>query len=241
MNRPASGKRMTPPLGDKERIARRVAQELRDGDRVNLGIGLPTLVAACVPRDVDIHFHSENGIVGVSPLPGAGFEDRNLTDAGGRPVGALPGACAFDSAFSFGLIRGGHLDVTVLGGLQVDELGQLANWMVPGSMVPGMGGAMDLVTGARRVIVAMSHRSPQGAKIVPRCTLPITSTRAVDLVVTELAVIKPMHGKLLLVETAEGVSVDEVIAATDARLEIDAALRPGSPKRRRAKTVANAR
>lgn len=241
MNRPASGKRMTPPLGDKERIARRVAQELRDGDRVNLGIGLPTLVAAFVPRDVDIHFHSENGIVGVSPLPGAGFEDRNLTDAGGRPVGALPGACAFDSAFSFGLIRGGHPDVTVLGGLQVDELGQLANWMVPGSMVPGMGGAMDLVTGARRVIVAMSHRSPQGAKIVPRCTLPITSTRAVDLVVTELAVIKPMHGKLLLVETAEGVSVDEVIAATDARLEIDAALRPGSPKRRKAKTVSKAR
>ena len=241
MNRPASGKRMTPPLGDKERIARRVAQELRDGDRVNLGIGLPTLVAAFVPRDVDIYFHSENGIVGVSPLPGAGFEDRNLTDAGGRPVGALPGACAFDSAFSFGLIRGGHLDVTVLGGLQVDELGQLANWMVPGSMVPGMGGAMDLVTGARRVIVAMSHRSPQGAKIVPRCTLPITSTRAVDLVVTELAVIKPMHGKLLLVETAEGVSVDEVIAATDARLEVDAALRPGSPKRRKAKTVSKAR
>ena len=241
MNRPASGKPMTPPLGDKERIARRVAQELKDGDRVNLGIGLPTLVAAFVPRDVDIYFHSENGIVGVSPLPGAGFEDRNLTDAGGRPVGALPGACAFDSAFSFGLIRGGHLDVTVLGGLQVDERGQLANWMVPGSMVPGMGGAMDLVTGARRVIVAMSHRSPQGAKIVPRCTLPITSTRAVDLVVTELAVIKPMHGKLLLIETAEGVSVDEVIAATDARLEVDPALQPGSPKRRKAKPVARAR
>ena len=141
-----------PPPGDKERIARRVTQELKDGDRVNLGIGLPTLVAAFVPRDIDVYFHSENGIVGMSPLPGEGFEDRNLADAAGRPVGALPGACTFDSAFSFGLIRGGHLDVTVLGGLQVDELGRLANWMVPGKMVPGMGGAMDLVTGARRTV-----------------------------------------------------------------------------------------
>ena len=212
----------------KERIARRVARELKDGDRVNLGIGLPTLVAAFVPRDIDVYFHSENGIVGMSPLPGEGFEDRNLTDAGGRPVGALPGACAFDSALSFGLIRGGHLDVTVLGGLQVDELGQLANWMVPGRMVPGMGGAMDLVTGARRVIVAMTHRSPEGSKIVRRCTLPITGTRCVDLVVTDLTVIRPMQGRLVLVETAESVSVEDVIAATDARLEVDPALLPGT-------------
>ena len=179
-----------------------------------------------MPKDIDVFFHSENGIVGMSPLPGEGFEDRNLTDAGGRPVGALPGACAFDSAFSFGLIRGGHLDVTVLGGLQVDELGRLANWMVPGKMVPGMGGAMDLVTGARRVIVAMTHRSPEGSKIVRRCTLPITGTRCVDLVVTDLAVIRPVEGRLVLVETAEGVSVDDVIASTDARLEIDPALLP---------------
>ena len=175
----------------KDIIARRVAQELRDGDCVNLGIGLPTLVAAHVPPSIHVFFHSENGIMGMSPLPGEGYEDLNLTDAGGRPVGALPGACAFDSAFSFGIIRGGHLDVTVLGGLEVDEQGRLANWMVPGKMVPGMGGAMDLVTGARRVIVAMTHRSPSGSKLVERLRLPATSVRRVDLVVTELAVIRP--------------------------------------------------
>ena len=208
---------MTDP---KDVIAQRVAMELKDGDRVNLGIGLPTLVAAHLPRGLQVFFHSENGIMGMSPLPGEGFEDRNLTDAGGRPVGALPGACAFDSAFSFGLIRGGHLDVTVLGGLEVDERGQLANWMVPGKMVPGMGGAMDLVTGARRVIVAMTHRSPGGAKIVRECRLPITSVRRVDLVVTELAVIRPTADGLVLAETQPGVSVAEVIAATEARLTL---------------------
>lgn len=202
----------------KDVIARRVAQELRDGDRVNLGIGLPTLVASHVPSSIHVFFHSENGIMGMSPLPGEGYEDRNLTDAGGRPVGALPGACAFDSAFSFGIIRGGHLDVTVLGGLEVDEQGRLANWMVPGKKVPGMGGAMDLVTGARRVIVAMTHRSPAGAKLVRQCSLPITSIRRVDLVVTELAVIRPTRDGIELVETAPGVTVREVLAATDARL-----------------------
>jgi acetate CoA/acetoacetate CoA-transferase beta subunit len=204
----------------KELIARRVALELRDGDVVNLGIGLPTLVAQFLPPSVHVIFHSENGIMGMSPLPGEGFEDRNLTDAGGRPVGALPGACAFDSATSFGLIRGGHLDVTVLGGLEVDALGRLANWMVPGSMVPGMGGAMDLVTGARRVIVAMTHRSPTGAKIVPRCSLPITSVRRVDLIVTELAVIRPGAQGLELIETAAGVRVEDVIEASAAPLLI---------------------
>jgi acetate CoA/acetoacetate CoA-transferase beta subunit len=208
-------------MTDKQVIARRVARELKDGDRVNLGIGLPTLVAGYLRPDQRVHFHSENGIFGMSPLPGEGFEDRNLTDAGGRPVGALPGACAFDSAFSFGVIRGGHLDVTVLGGLEVDEQGRLANWMVPGKMVPGMGGAMDLVTGARRVIVAMTHRSPAGAKIVRQCSLPITSVRRVDLVVTELAVIRPTVEGLVLVETTEGVTVDQVLAATDARLIVD--------------------
>jgi acetate CoA/acetoacetate CoA-transferase beta subunit len=212
-------------LDAKNLIARRVAQELRDGDCVNLGIGLPTLVASHLPRDIHVFFHSENGIMGMSPLPGEGYEDRNLTDAGGRPVGALPGACAFDSAFSFGIIRGGHLDVTVLGGLEVDELGQLANWMVPGKMVPGMGGAMDLVTGARRVIVAMTHGSPSGSKLVKRCTLPITSTRRVDLVVTELAVIRPTAEGLLLIETMPGVQVRDVVAATDAELRIAEGLR----------------
>jgi acetate CoA/acetoacetate CoA-transferase beta subunit len=214
-------------MTDKDIIAHRVARELRDGDRVNLGIGLPTLVAQFLPPGLRVHFHSENGIFGMSPLPGEGFEDRNLTDAGGRPVGALPGACAFDSAFSFGVIRGGHLDVTVLGGLEVDEQGRLANWMVPGKMVPGMGGAMDLVTGARRVIVAMTHRSPTGAKIVRQCSLPITSVRRVDLVVTELAVIRPTAKGLVLAETAAGVSVAQVLAATEARLIVDPALRGG--------------
>jgi acetate CoA/acetoacetate CoA-transferase beta subunit len=214
-------------MTDKDVIARRVARELKEGDRVNLGIGLPTLVAQYLPRSLRVHFHSENGIFGMSPLPGEGFEDHNLTDAGGRPVGAMPGACAFDSAFSFGVIRGGHLDVTVLGGLEVDQAGQLANWMVPGKMIPGMGGAMDLVTGARRVIVAMTHRSPAGSKIVRRCTLPITSVRRVDLIVTELAVIEPTPDGLVLVETAAGVTVQDVLDATDAQLTLSAALRHG--------------
>lgn len=210
----------------KEIIAKRVAQELRDGDRVNLGIGLPTMVAAYLPKSIRVHFHSENGIMGMSPLPGEGFDDPSLTDAGGRPVGAMPGACAFDSAFSFGLIRGGHLDVTVLGGLEVDELGHLANWMVPGKMVPGMGGAMDLVTGARRVIVAMTHCSVTGSKVVSRCMLPITSIRRVDLIVTELGVIVPTSGGLVLTEVMSGVSIQAVIAATDARLIISPDLIP---------------
>jgi len=212
-------------MTDKEAIARRVAQELHDGDRVNLGIGLPTLVANFLPPSMHVFFHSENGIMGMSPLPGEGFEDRNLTDAGGRPVGAMPGACAFDSAFSFGIIRGGHLDVTVLGGLEVDEAGRLANWMVPGKMIPGMGGAMDLVTGARRVIVAMTHRSPSGAKLVRRCSLPITSVRRVDLVVTDMAVIQPTEAGLVLLETMAGVSIADVIAATDAQLLLAPQLR----------------
>jgi acetate CoA/acetoacetate CoA-transferase beta subunit len=205
-------------MNEREVIARRVAAELKDGDRVNLGIGLPTLVAQYLPPSLHVFFHSENGIMGMSPLPGEGFGDVSLVDAGGRPVGALPGACAFDSAFSFGLIRGGHLDVTVLGGLEVDEAGRLANWMVPGEKIPGMGGAMDLVTGARRVIVAMTHRSRTGSKIVPCCRLPLTSIRRVDLVVTELAVIRPTEAGLVLEETAAGVSVQDVIDATDACL-----------------------
>jgi acetate CoA/acetoacetate CoA-transferase beta subunit len=205
-------------MDDKVIIAKRVALELQDGDLVNLGIGLPTTVARYLRSGIIVNFQSENGIIGMSPVPGIGLEDEFLTDAGGGYIGAIPGAAAFDSCMSFGLIRGGHLDVTVLGGLQVDELGQLANWMVPGKMVPGMGGAMDLVSGARRVIVAMTHTAKGDAKVLKRCTLPLTSVRRVDLLVTELAVIEPTEDGLVLREVAPGVSKDQVIAATQASL-----------------------
>ena len=205
-------------MDDKILIARRVALELRAGTLVNLGIGLPTLVASFVPKDMEIFFQSENGIVGMLALPEEGLEAEDLTDAGGSPIGALPGAATFDSAMSFGLIRGGHLDLTVLGGLEVDGAGRLANWMVPGKMVPGMGGAMDLVSGARRVIVAMTHTVKGGAKIVRRCSLPLTSERPVSLIVTELAVIEPTADGLLLREVAPGVSVETVRQATEADL-----------------------
>lgn len=211
-------------MDDKDIIARRVARELRDGQLVNLGIGLPTLVAHHLPDGVKVYFQSENGLIGMLPLPEEGFAWADLTDAGGRPVGAGPGACAIDSAMSFGLIRGGHLDVTVLGGLQVDEQGHLANWMVPGVMVPGMGGAMDLVTGARRVIVAMTHTAKGASKLVKRCSLPLTSVRRVDLIVTEMAVIEPTDAGLVLRETAPGVTVEQVLRATEARLQVPEAV-----------------
>lgn len=205
---------------DKDLIARRIARELHDGQLVNLGIGLPTQVAHHLPKGVNVYFQSENGLIGMLPLPEDGFAWTDLTDAGGRPVGAGPGACAIDSAMSFGLIRGGHLDVTVLGGLQVDEEGHLANWLVPGVMVPGMGGAMDLVTGAKRVIVAMTHTAKGAPKVVRRCSLPLTSMRRVDLVVTDLAVIEPTDGGLVLRETAPGVSIEDVLRATEATLVV---------------------
>ena len=170
-------------------IAQRIARELRDGMLVNLGIGIPTLVANFVPKGIHVFFQSENGLIGTGPIPEPGMALPWLTDAGGRPVTALPGASTFDSAISFGLIRGGHVDLTVLGGLQVDQHGLLANWMIPGKMVPGMGGAMDLVTGAKRVVVAMQHTAKGQSKIVKACSLPLTSARPVDLVVTDLAVI----------------------------------------------------
>lgn len=201
-------------MDEKLVIARRVALELQPGNLVNLGIGLPTMVAGLVPPDSNIFFQSENGIIGMQAVPEAGLESDDLTDAAGRPISALPGAATFDSAMSFGLIRGGHLDVTVLGGLQVDREGHLANWMVPGSLVPGMGGAMDLVTGARRVIVAMTHTAKGQAKIVEKCTLPLTSIRRVDLIVTEMAVIEPVDEGLLLREIAPGFDVDAVRSAT---------------------------
>jgi acetate CoA/acetoacetate CoA-transferase beta subunit len=201
-------------------IAKRIAQELRDGMLVNLGIGIPTMVANFVPKGIHVFFQSENGLIGTGAPPVEGMHHRLLTDAGGKPVTALPGAATFDSAMSFGLIRGGHLDMTVLGGLQVDEKGLLANWMIPGKMVPGMGGAMDLVSGAKRVIVAMQHTAKGKPKIMKQCTLPLTSVRPVDLVVTELAVIGFPGGRATLLETAPGVSVRQVKEATDAELAV---------------------
>jgi acetate CoA/acetoacetate CoA-transferase beta subunit len=202
----------------KEIIARRVALELKDGSLVNLGIGLPCLVARYVPAGMEVAFQSENGIIGFGAPPPLGMEDPHLTDAGGAFISALPGAASFDSAMSFALIRGGHLDMTVLGGLQVDASGRLANWMVPGKMVSGMGGAMDLVAGARRVIVAMQHVAAGGPKIVRELTLPATSARRVDLIVTELAVIEPTDAGLNLRERGPGVSVSDILAATGAEL-----------------------
>jgi len=203
-------------------IARRIARELRAGMLVNLGIGIPTLVANYLPDGVNVFFQSENGLIGTGPVPEPGMAHPTLTDAGGKPVSALPGACTFDSAMSFGLIRGGHVDLTVLGALQVDGTGVLANWMIPGKMVPGMGGAMDLVSGAKRVIVAMQHTAKGKPKIVKSCSLPITSTRRVDLIVTELAVIAFPDGNATLVETAPGVSTVQVLDATEAPLIVPA-------------------
>jgi acetate CoA/acetoacetate CoA-transferase beta subunit len=206
-------------------IAKRIAQELRSGMLVNLGIGIPTMVANYVPANVHVFFQSENGLIGTGPIPEEGMAHPTLTDAAGKSVTALPGACTFDSAVSFGLIRGGHVDVTVLGGLQVDQSGLLANWMIPGKMIPGMGGAMDLVTGAKRVVVAMQHSAKGKSKIVKQCTLPLTSARPVDLVVTELAVIAFPEGRATLMETAPDVSKDQIIEATEAELVVAPELR----------------
>jgi acetate CoA/acetoacetate CoA-transferase beta subunit len=203
-------------------IAKRVARELRSGMLVNLGIGIPTMVANYIPSDVRVFFQSENGLIGTGAIPEEGMANPLLTDAGGKPVTALPGACTFDSATSFGLIRGGHVDVTVLGALQVDAKGLLANWMIPGKMVPGMGGAMDLVTGAKRVIIAMQHTAKGKPKIVKKCGLPLTSARPIDLLVTELAVITFPNGKATLMETAPGVSAEQVVSATEAELVLPA-------------------
>jgi acetate CoA/acetoacetate CoA-transferase beta subunit len=207
-------------MSPEEIIQRRVARELHPGTLVNLGIGLPTGVSRHIPHGSGILFQSENGIVGMGSRPPEGMEDSDLTDAGGGFVSAVPGAATVDSTLSFGLIRGGHLDATVLGGLEVDEEGHLANWVVPGKMVPGMGGAMDLVSGARRVIVAMQHTARGKPKIVPKCTLPLTATRRVTLIVTDLAVIEPTDGGLVLRERAPGVEIEEIVASTSAALTI---------------------
>lgn len=210
---------------DKEQIqnyiAKRVALELKDGNVVNLGIGLPTRVANFLPDNVHIILQSENGFIGLGPTPDENQIDDSIVNAGGQPVTILPGGCFFDSATSFGIIRGGHVDVSVLGALQVDQKGNIANYMIPGKMVPGMGGAMDLVTGAKKVIVAMEHTSKGAVKILRECSLPLTAVNAVDMIITEMGVIEVTEQRLVLTEINPIYSLDEILASTEADLTVN--------------------